>query len=626
MPSIEYSVDKRDIFFTLFEQLKIHEHLKFDAFADFDKEVYEMTLDEAVRCCVEALGPINRECDQVGATFEAQKVTMPDAFKRLYKLYCESGWAGFSHNPEYGGKGFPLTMNTVLDELITGANTSFALLPLLTHGSSHLIEAFGTEAQKKMYCEKMYSGEWGGTMCLTEPQAGSDLASIKTIAEPQGDHYLLTGTKIFITFGDQDATDNIVHLVLAKIPGGPVGTKGISLFVVPKYEVNPDGTLGERNDVYCNRIEHKMGIHSSPTCVMDFGSEGKCKGWLVGQEHRGMMQMFQMMNEARLGVAAQGLGGAAASYMSALGYALERKQGSHYTSFKNPAAPRSEIVFHPDVRRMLMSMKAYTEGIRGMLYATALYADKSNHETDSEAKEFALHMLELLIPVCKAYASDMGFRVCETAIQVYGGYGYTQDYPVEQYMRDTKIASIYEGSNGIQALDLFARKLGTKKGLRYQQFSQMVHGKVEGWKSHPLASLVSSFEDALNTLDAVTKELLGGMAKGELAHGLLSATPYLEMFGNVGSAYYLLDGAVLAHDKLQTLFADNGAETAEQKTALIRNNNDAAFYHGKVCTAQFFVHNILPKNLSIAATIRSQDMSAMDILFQDERDVEVPSA
>lgn len=621
MPSIEFSADKRDIFFTLFEQIGVKEVLSAEAFQHLDEETLQMILEEGIRFATEVLGPHNRVWDVDGAHHKEGRVRLPASFHKVYKQYIENGWNGLIANPEYGGQGFPELFGVAVKEVHTGANTSFSLLPMLTNGTSHLIEAFGTEEMKKTYCEKMYTGVWGGTMCLTEPQAGSDVGALKTTAVPQGDHYLIKGTKIFITCGDQDATENIVHAVLARLPNAPQGSKGISLFLVPTRFVNPDGSLGAHNDLECARIEEKMGIHGSPTCVMNFGENDQCKGWLLGEANQGMACMFQMMNEARLGVGVQGLASGAAAYLSALGYAIQRRQGADPKNFKDPNAPRAEIIKHPDIRRMLLTMKAYVEGIRSTIYHTGLYIDLSKNHKDPEQRKFYHLLVELLTPICKAYGSDMGFKVCDMAVQTYGGYGYTQDYPVEQYLRDVKIAAIYEGTNGIQAIDLLSRKLGTLDGLRFTTWMTLVDKTLAPLSNHPLQGLVAQVKAAQKQLQESTLVLQQQMRKGNLNHGLLNATTYLEMFGNFCAAFYLTHAATIAHDQLQKHIEKAHATTPEALQDLLRKNNEAAFYHAKICTARFFNDRLLTNNHAIAATILSTDDSAIDILFADEQEI-----
>ena len=616
MPSIEYSVDKRDLTFLLYEQLKADKSLlALEPYSHFDKETFDMVVDEAIRLGTTVLGPINREGDLVGAVFKDGNVTMPKSFIEAYKSFQEGGWLGINRSAEWGGQGFPELFGILFLEIMTGANPAFALVSLLNQGTGNLIEAFGSDEQKQTYCEKIYTGEWSATMCLTEPEAGSDVGALKTTAVPNGDHYLIKGTKIFITYGEHDMSDNIIHAVLAKTPDAPAGTKGISLFIVPKYLLNEDGSMGEQNDVVCGRIEHKMGINASPTCVMNFGENDACKGWLLGEVNQGMPYMFQMMNEARLGVGVQGLAGASASYMSALGYANQRKQGARV---KDPTAPRAEIVQHPDVRRMLLRMKAYSEALRALIYQTAVYIDLSHHDPNEENRRRYNELVELLTPICKSYASDKGFKATEDAIQVYGGYGYTQEYPVEQFCRDTKIASVYEGTNGIQAIDLVLRKLLGRGGSRFETFLKSVDDVLEANADTALTSVLQALKARRDQTVDITKQLLGKVQKGDLDYGLLNASNLLELFGNFTCAFYLSQGAFLASNKLQAIYEQNGVDPKGDLKAFLRSNAEAAFYYGKVCSAQFFTQQILPQNDSLAAGILSDDRSALDILFLDE--------
>jgi alkylation response protein AidB-like acyl-CoA dehydrogenase len=624
MPSIEFSTDRRDIFFTLFEQLKIQQLCELESFQELDLETFQDVLDTFAQFVTQELAPINASNDQEGCVWDDGEVRMPESTKKVYETYREMGLNGLQRSAEWGGGGFPESFWTAALEMMTGAHTSYALFAILGLGTGHLIEAFGSQELKEKYVEKLYSGEWSGTMCLTEPQAGSDVGALSTTATPiEGtDLYNIKGNKIFITYGEHDLTENIIHAVLARTPGAPAGTKGISLFVVPKFYNNADGEV-VRNDVNCGRLEEKMGIHASPTCVMNFGDEGNCVGWLLGDENKGMPYMFQMMNEARLGVGVQGLGGAAAAYRSALGYAMDRKQGAHPKAGRKNA-PRTPIVFHPDVRRMLMTMKAYVEGMRSLNYATGLYLDLSHHHPDAEKRAYYNDLVELMTPVCKSYSTDFGFKVSEIAVQVYGGAGYTKDYPVEQYMRDLKIASLYEGTNGIQALDLYGRKLMQKGGARFKTFASLVQEILETAAGQGLGSLVALHKDAGELLTAVTTELLLEAKDGKLDNGLLNASNYLEMLGNFACSVFLLQGAGLAKSKLEALYTENAVEGEEAQDAFRRANSEAAFLHGKVCTSSFFTHHILSKNVSLAQILRSHDTSAYEILFEDERELELP--
>jgi alkylation response protein AidB-like acyl-CoA dehydrogenase len=614
MPT-EFSVNKRDIQFVLYEQLRVEDLCKLQAFGECNRELFEMVIDEAIKIGLEVLAPLNSVGDRQGLIFEKGKVTMPEGFKEAFKKFAEGGWIGMVHNPDFGGQGLPNVLKFMSWEVFAGANVSLFLTAILAEGASHLIEAFGSDELKKIYCEKIYSGEWTGTMCLTEPAAGSDVGNLKTSAKKNGDHYLINGNKIFISAGEHNMSSNIIHPVLARIEGAPPGTKGISLFLVPKFLVGDDGSIQEPNDLSCGNIEHKMGIKASPTCTMNFGDEGKCKGWLLGEENTGMRQMFQMMNEARLGVGIQGLGLAAAGYNSALGYAQERTQGASLRAGKDPQAPRAPIIEHPDIRRMLMYMKSLVDGMRSLMYSVARFADLSEHAADDAQRESNAHLVELLTPICKAYGSDMGFRVNECAIQVYGGYGYCQEYPVEQYCRDQKISSIYEGTNGIQAIDLLGRKVAGKGGQYFKEFMALVAGFIEKNKDNRATGpLCAKLGVAMKLLIETTQDLGAKLGKDTEA-ALLQASPYLRMFGHVVIAYFLLDAAVVASDKLEAICEEKGAVDDKARAELLGQNSEAAFYHARVASARFFVHNILPEVGSLKEAIISVDKAALEVQF-----------
>ncbi len=611
MPT-EFSIDKRDIQFLLHEHLQAESLCKLPAFEEFNREVFDMVIDEAVKTATEILAPLNQLGDSQGLRYQDGEVKMPDGWKEAFKKFGEGGWIGMVQNPEYGGQGLPHLLRCAGAEMFSGANISLYLSCILTEGAAHLVEVFGSEELKKLYCEKMYTGQWSGTMCLTEPSAGSDVGALKTSAKKNGDNYLISGSKIFISAGEHDIVPNIIHLVLARIEGAPAGTKGISLFVVPKFLVNEDGSIGERNDMICGNIEHKMGIKASPTCTLNFGDEGKCQGWLLGEENTGMRQMFQMMNEARLGVGVQGLGLATAGYQSALGYAQERVQGAPMTGVKVKDGVKPAIIEHPDVRRMLMNMKSMVEGIRTMMYSVAHYLDLSHNDPDPEERKRYANLVALLTPVCKAYGTDMGFWVNDTAVQVYGGYGYCQEYPVEQYLRDQKISAIYEGTNGIQAMDLLGRKVTLHDGIMVKQFLQMLEEFVSEHKDHDqLGALVSKLDKAKNTLVKVTMTLVKEMGQ-DLPKAFLHACPYLLMFGHVTVSYFLLQSALVAQAKLKEM----GLEQAEQQAqALADDNSEAAFYHGRIGSARHFIHNTLPQVSALAEAVLTEDRTALEVSF-----------
>ena len=609
-----FPINMRDIRFVLYEQLGIDRLCEFDKFKDFSRETFDMVLEEAAKLATEVIAPLNSISDKEGCTFEKGKVKVPAAFHDAFKKYCEGGWIAASVDAEAGGQGLPESVGIAAAEMFVGACCSFTTYPGLTRGAANLIQSFGTPEQKKLFLENMYSGKWTGTMCLTEPQAGSAVGDIKTMAKKDGDHYLIQGTKIFITAGEHDLAENIIHAVLARTENAPPGVKGLSLFIVPKIRVNPDGSLGEPNDVNCGGIEHKMGIKGSATCTLNFGDEGKCHGYLLGQEGQGIQLMFQMMNEARLGVGLQGFALGNLAYLYALKYAKERIQGVEITRMKDPTAPRVPIIKHPDVRRMLMTMKAYTEGLRALIYRAAYYADLAKVATDPQEKEFCENMVDLMIPVVKAYSTDIAFRLTEWAIQIHGGYGYCGEYPVEQLCRDVKITSIYEGTNGIQAMDLVGRKLSLKKGALFLGWMKEINGFIEKYKNHEhLGSAVSQLEQAKNTLVNVAMQFGKAAAGGDILFPMLHACPFLEIFGEVELAYLLIQQALIAEDKLQAIFDKYGAATPEAQNKLIEELSEAAFYKGKVFNAEFFVANILPHVQARATTILSGNRSALSI-------------
>lgn len=612
----DYVADLRDIRFVLFEYLKIQELQKTTLFKEFGKDDYESFLTEAYRFAREVLAPINEVGDREGVRFEDGRVVMPPAFVEAYQRFREAGWIGAVQSQEVGGIGLPWVMGQVIHEFFLGACLSFSLTTGLSEGVIGLLADFGTDEMKRLFLPKLLTAEWSGTMCLTEAQAGSDVGASRCTATrlPNG-RYRIEGTKIFITGGDHDMSDNVVHAVLARTPDAPAGTKGLSLFIVPKYRPTDAGEKGEFNDVKAGRIEHKLGIKGSPTCVMNFGEDGGCEGWLLGHEMDGIKIMFHMMNEARVMVGCQGMTLGAAAYQAALAYSRERLQGPHITKMKDPKAPKVPIIEHPDVRRMLMWQKSVTEGLRAMLYAIAYYADQARAADDPALKAKYQGWLELLTPICKAYGSDMGYKACDLAVQTLGGYGYLTEYPVEQYLRDARIAAIYEGTNGIQALDLVGRKLGLQGGavfMGYLKEVQTFAGKVKG---HPnIGKNAARLGDAANLVGQVAMKF-ATVGSQDVVFPTLNAYPFLESFGHVCAAFYLLQEALLADEQLQKMFKEAGATTLTDRRKLVEDNPEARFYHGKVQSAQFFCTYILPEVKSKSETILSGDKSAMDVVF-----------
>lgn len=609
---MDYKVDLRDVKFQLFEWLPTGKLLEAERYADWDAENVEMVLDEALKIAQQTLAPTNEDGDRIGAQWKDGQVTLPESFKGAYQTLCEGGWVSLINNPEYGGMGLPEVIGTAVNEFMFGANMALSLTVLLTRGAGYMIEKFGTDEMRKLYVEKMYSGEWAGTMCLTEPQAGSDVGATKTKAVKQDDgSYLISGEKIFITSGQQDLTDNIIHLVLARVPGAPPGTSGISLFLVPAVRVNPDGSLGEPNDVYCAGIEEKMGIHGSPTCSMVFGQNDQCKGWLIGEENKGMKLMFYMMNAARIEVGLQGSAMAGAIHQSAMEYAHQRLQTRHWTKFKDRSAPQVPIVEHPDVRRMLFTSKAYVEAMRALLMQTSYYIDMTR-VTEGEEKERYQSYVNVLTPICKAWSSHWGVMVCDTCLEVYGGYGYTREYPAEQYLRDAKIACIYEGTNGIQALDFVARKLPMNGGKPVRELLGMAEATFNKLKNDPqLMEPAWMLAAALKQMQTISKELM--KRPDGMLITLLDAVPMLDMVGTILGAHFLLDQAIIAREKLQAILTERGVDPEDKKAygELLANHPDAAFYHNKVQTAIHFAYRALPTVTAQAVAIRSGELAPM---------------
>ena len=607
---MDYKVDLRDVKFQLFEWLPTAKLLEAEKFADWDQENVEMVLDEALKIAQGELATCNEDGDRIGAQWNDGKVTLPESFHTAYGTVTEGGWIGLLANPEFGGMGLPEILGTSVNEFFSGANVAFSLTLMLTRGVGHMIEGFGTDEQKQLFVENVLAGVWAGTMCLTEAQAGSDVGASKTKAVKNADgSYQITGEKIFITAGEHDLTDNISHLVLARTPEAPVGTKGLSLFIVPKVKVNPDGSLGESNDVYCNNIEEKMGIHGSPTCTLVFGQNDNCEGYLLGEEGHGMKLMFHMMNAARIEVGLQGAAGAGAAHQQAVAYARERLQSRSWKEMRNPDAPQVPIIEHPDVRRMLLSSKAYVEAMRAILLQTSYYLDMAHLSEGEEAERYQSYV-ELLTPICKAWCSEWAVQVTHWCIQVHGGYGYTCDYPAEQYMRDCEIACIYEGTNGIQALDFVARKLPMKGGKPIREILGAAEKTFNRAKSDKeLMEPAWMLAAALKQIETISKELTKRPDAIQMV--LLNAPPLLDMVGTVIGAHLLLDQAMLAKEKLEVILTDQGVGTEDKKAykEFLKGHEEAAFFHNKVQTAIHFCYRALPTVAAKGAAIRSGERS-----------------
>ena len=544
-------------------------------------------LEEGARLCANELAPLNRNGDEEGCHWDDTVVTTPKGFKDAYSLYAESGWTGLGGNPEYGGQGMPKMLTVMFEEMLFSANTSFGLYTTLTSGASMALDNHASEELKQRYLPKMYEGAWAGSMCLTEPHCGTDLGIIKTKAEPQGDgSYLITGTKIFITGGEHDLTDNIIHLVLAKLPDAPEGTRGISLFLVPKFMVNEDDSLGERNAVSCGSIEHKMGIKASSTCVMNFDG---AVGYLVGEVNRGLNAMFTMMNYERLSVGIQGIGLGEASYQQALAYAKDRVQGRAADGAKNPQRNADPILVHPDVRRMLLTQKAYNEGTRAFAAYVGMQLDIAKNHSDNEVRARADALVALLTPVAKAYFTDRGFDVCVLGQQVFGGHGYIREWGMEQYVRDARITQIYEGTNGIQALDLVGRKIVANRG----EWFEMYAAEIEQYISQHVAEaelqpFIAALQDSLSLLKQATALVIDASQKDLNQIGAASCD-YLNLFGLTSLAYVWTRMVQLSLGK------------------------DETFYQSKIKTARFFMQKLLPESQAYFAKIKAGGETLMAV-------------
>jgi len=589
-------VDERDVRFVLFDQLQINKLLESKIFQEHSEEVFQMVLTEAHRLAENVFAPALVDGDRIGAHYENNKVTLPKSFHDCYKAACEGGWICPSDDMEVGGQGLPSTLFIAAYEMFFAANSALALYLTLNHGAGKLIERHGSESQKAMYLEKMYYGEWAGTMCLTEPGAGSDLGIMKTkaIRNPDGT-FQIQGTKQFISAGEHDLTENIIHPVLARIEGDPEGSKGISIFTVPKYRVNPDGSLGELNDVVCTGIEHKMGLKGSATCTLYFGENNQCIGELLGEERQGLPIMFIMMNEERLMVGNQSQGIASSAYLHALKFARERIQGSSLTAGKEKVPKPVPIIEHPDVRRMLLWMRAYVDGMRCLQYYTGYCMDRERIAQDEQEKARWQGLSELLTPICKAYTSDMAYDICEQSIQVHGGYGYCAEYPVEQLARDCKIASLYEGTNGIQAIDLLGRKILGSKGERVKVLWEEMMPVVERNRDDEvLGPYAAKVEKSIQDLKDAINHITGLVANKEMANGFLEATPLLEIFGDVLLGWFHLWQFEVVLKQYSQLCQEAGVQTPEDHAALVKKNPEAAFLQGKLTTAKYYITRLLP--------------------------------
>lgn len=598
-PINRYKADLRELKFRLFEQFQLGDLLGKAPYAEWGREDIEMVLEELYKWVCDKLGPLDPVGDAEGCRVEEGRVRTPAGFRQAWKELYEAGWRSLGAPEEEGGQGAPYALAACADELMIGANTAFSMYTGLAMGVADVIVNFGTPEQVETHVPKLFDGRYGGTMCLTEPNAGSDVGASTTKAIRQGDgRYKIEGTKIFITGGDHDMAENIVHLVLARTEDAPAGTKGLSLFLVPRDRLDGSGS----NHVGLGGIEHKMGIKGSATCVLNFGDGGDCIGELVGtEEQKGIRMMFQLMNFARIAVGIQGLAVGSAAYLNALDYARERKQGPSIEDWKDPTAPKVPIAQHPDVRRMLVDMKAKVEGIRALILKLAVHTDRAQmlRDSDPEAARYHQGQVDLLVPLVKAYGSDQGFEVCATAIQVFGGAGYLKDHPVERYCRDAKISSIYEGTNHIQALDLVGRKLTQNDGANFQAFMRDVGAFVKANKEHPeLGAAVAQLEKAMEAVSGSAMKLWGWFRGGKKDMVPLNANRFLDMMAETSVAWLLLDGARAGLEALASLPEDH---------------DDRPFYEGKRYSAVYYALNVLPDVVTKGTMMANEDRSALHI-------------
>lgn len=605
-------IDDRDQKFVLFEQLEIGKLSESKLYSEFDNEVYDMVLSEAQKLATKAMMPTNSISDTEGCVFKDGKVSVPECFHELWRLWNEGEWRRLDLAQDIGGQGMPMVVGMAANEYFEAGNLAFQTLAAMTRGAAQLIATHGNEAQREKYVEKILSGQWTGTMVLTEADAGSDVGATKTTAELNEDGtYTITGTKTFITGGETGLTENVIHLALARIKGSPAGTKGLSLFLVPRIKINPDGSLGEPNDVKTIGVEKKLGIKGSPTCQITFGEEGNCRGELIGEVNKGMPIFFTMMNESRLIAARHGASVSASAYLHALNYSRERLQGSEIGA--PPGGPQAPIIKHPDIRRMLLQMKSYTEGVRALILYTSYCIDQERIIEDKDERQKWSNRTAFLTPVAKAYGTDLSFRVTEAAMQVYGGYGYMKDYPIEQFLRDEKVHSIFEGTNGIQALDLAGRKLLRESEDLYTGLLKDIEEFCNKNRDHKtLASYVKTLDTARKALSDASG-FITETGKKDFPLLALYATQYMELFGDVITGWLLLWQAVIAQKALDKIISEKGVDEKNGLEKLFSENADAAFYSGKLASARYFVSNMVSNATSKANVIMNADRAGLDI-------------
>jgi alkylation response protein AidB-like acyl-CoA dehydrogenase len=587
----QYVAPIRDMQFVLHELLQVENELKqLPPHAEVDADIINQVLEEGGKFTSEVVFPLNHSGDREGCRLDQQthEVTTPKGFKEAYRQYIDAGWPSLSADPEFGGQGLPVVLNNAFFEMLNSSNQAWTMYPGLSHGAYECLHAHGTPEQKQLYLSKLVSGEWTGTMCLTEPHCGTDLGMLRSKAEPQSDgSYRITGGKIFISAGEHDMVENIVHLVLARLSDAPAGTKGISLFLVPKFIPNPDGSLGERNRIFCGAIEEKMGIHGNSTCQMNMDG---AIGWLIGQPNKGLNAMFVMMNAARLGVGMQSLGLTEVAFQNALVYAKDRLQMRSLSGVKAPEKPADPIIVHPDVRRMLLTAKAYAEGGRAFSYYTALLIDRELNHPDEEVRKDAADQVALLTPIIKSFLTDNGWIATSEAMQVYGGHGFIAEWGMEQYVRDSRINMIYEGTNTIQSLDLLGRKVLMDNGAKLRKFGAQVQAFVEeNGTDEAMSEFITPLADLGDKVTKLTMEI-GMKAFQNQDEVGAAAVPYLRVVGHMVFAYFFARMA---------------------KIALEKQDSGDSFYQSKLGTARFYFARLLPETAMLIRQARSGSASLM---------------
>ena len=589
-----YTPPLRDMQFLMHEVFKITDDYKqMPAFAEVDADTVNAVLEEAGKFAANVTFPLNLSGDQEGCTLDksTHEVSTPQGFKQAYSQFVEGGWPALSCDPAYGGQGLPFVMNSALYEMLNSANQAWTMYPGLSHGAYEALHAYGTDEQKKLYLPKLTSGEWTGSMCLTEPQCGTDLGLLRTKAEPQADGtYKITGNKIFISAGEHNLTENIVHLVLARLPDAPIGSKGISLFIVPKFLVKADGTIGERNPIFCGALEHKMGIHGNSTAQINIDG---AVGTLVGEPNKGLQAMFVMMNAARLGVGNQSLGLTEVAYQNALAYAKDRLQMRSLSGTKAKDQPADPIIVHPDVRRMLLTAKAYAEGGRALITYSAFLIDRELNHPDEKVRKDSADLVALLTPIVKAFVTDNGWSATTMSQQVYGGHGYIAEWGMEQFVRDARINMIYEGTNGIQALDLLGRKVLSNQGATLRKFGKLVAMLVEEeGVNEKMAEFINPIAVLGDQMTKFTTEIgFKGMQNPDEVGA--ASVDYLRVAGHLVFGYFF-------------------ARMAQVALREIANGSTDPFYQGKLQTARFYFAKLFPETASLMRTARAGSKSLMD--------------